>query len=90
MTFSEFLRTNSGAFVKPTANNNGLNIRNAEGQLVGTILMTDVPTEESEILAWVKSRLNHTVSSNNQNAIIRLNAPVEKGVSLASLWEETA
>lgn len=87
MTFSEFLRTNGGAFIKATANNNGLNVRNAEGQVIATILMTEVP-EEDEVLAWVKSRLNHTVSTNNQNAIIRLNAPVDKGISLADLFDE--
>lgn len=87
MTFSEFLRTNGGAFIKATANNNGLNVRNTEGQVIATILMTEVPLED-EVLAWVKSRLNYTVSTNSQNAIIRLNAPVEKGQSIASLWEE--
>lgn len=87
MTFSDFLRTNGGSFVKATANNNGLNIRNAEGQVIATILMTEVP-EEGEVLAWVKARLNHTVSTNSQNAIIRLNAPVDKGVALAGLFED--
>lgn len=87
MTFSEFLRTNGGSFVKATANNNGLNIRNAEGSVVATILMTEVPAED-QILQWVKDRLNHTVSTNSQNQIIRLNAPVEKGVELAGLWDE--
>ena len=87
MTFSEFLRNNGGAFIKATANNNGLNVRNTEGQVIATILMTEVP-EEDEVLAWVKSRLNHTVSTNSQNAIIRLNAPVEKGVAIGALWDE--
>lgn len=87
MTFSEFLRSNGGAFIKATANNNGLNVRNQEGQVIATILMTEVP-EEDEVLAWVKARLNHTVSTNSQNAIIRLNAPVEKGMSLAGLFED--
>lgn len=89
MTFSEFLRSNGGAFIKATANNNGLNVRNAEGQVIATILMTEVP-EEDEVLAWVKARLNHTVATNSQNQIIKLNAPVEKGVALAGLWDEPA
>lgn len=87
MTFSEFLRSNGGAFIKATANHNGLNVRNAEGQVVATILMTEVP-EEDEVLAWVKARLNYTVSTNSQNQIIKLNAPVDKGVALAGLFED--
>lgn len=89
MNFSDFLKQNGGAFVKATANNNGLNIRNSEGQVIATILMTEVPAEE-EVLDWVKSRLNHTVVSNAQNQIIRLNAPVDKGIALESLFESPA
>lgn len=88
MTFSEYLRSNSASYVKPTANLNGLNFRTAEGKVVGTILMQEPPTEEGEILAWVKSNLNHTVRTSTGSNIISLQAPVDKGFELSGLWDE--
>lgn len=87
MNFQDFLRENQVAFVKATNNNNGLNFRNAEGQVVATILTNDVPAEE-DILAWVKEHFNFTVVTSNGSNIIRLNKPVDKGVALAGLWDE--
>ena len=87
MNFQDFLRENQVAYVKPTNNNNGLNFRNAEGQVVATILTNDVPAEE-DILAWVKEHFNFTVATSNGSNIIRLNKPVDKGIALASLWDE--
>lgn len=88
MTFSEYLRSNSASYVKPTANLNGLNFRTSEGKVIGTILMQEPPTEESEILAWVKSNLNHNVRASAGSNIISLQAPVDKGFELTSLWDE--
>ena len=87
MNFQSFLKENNVAFVKPTNNNNGLNFRNAEGQVVATILTNDVPAEE-DILAWVKEHFAFTVVTSNGSNIIRLNKPVDKGVALAGLWDE--
>lgn len=90
MTFSEYLRSNAASYVKPTANSNGLNFRTSEGKVVGTILMQEPPTEESEILDWVKSNLNHNVRTSVGSNIISLQAPVDKGFELAGLWDEPA
>ena len=87
MNFQEFLRENQVAFVKPTNNNNGLNFRNKEGQVVATFLTNEVPAEE-DLLQWVKDHFNFTVVQSNGSNIIRLNAPVNKGVELTSLWED--
>lgn len=86
MNFADFLRENGGAYVKATANNNGLNIRNQDGQVIATILMPEVPSEE-EVLSWIQERLTWTVATNSSNSIIRLNKPVDKGVALTSLFE---
>ena len=90
MTFSEFLSQNSASFVKPTANLNGLNFRNAENRVVATVLVENCPQSETEIFQWIKERMNYTVSVNAGNSIIRLNAPVDKGFSLNSLFATPA
>ena len=90
MTFQEFLSTNAASFVKPTANLNGLNFRNAENRVVATVLVEDCPQSETEIFSWIKERMNYTVSVNAGNSIIRLNAPVDKGFSLDSLFAAPA
>ena len=87
MTLAEFLQNSNTAFVKPTARQNGLNFRTEDGRITATVLVEDCP-EESEILAWVKARLNHTVRTSPGSNIISINAPVEKGVSLAGLFDE--
>lgn len=89
MNFQDFLRENQVAFVKPTNNNNGLNFRNAEGQVVATFLTNEVPAEE-DIIAWVKEHFSFTVVTSNGSNIIRLNKPVDKGLSLEGLWNKPA
>lgn len=88
MTLSEFLRSNSASFVKPTANNNGLNFRTSEGKVVATLLMQEPPIEDKEILSWVKDHLNFNVRTSANSNIISIQAPVDKGVSLDLLFEE--
>lgn len=91
MNFSDFLRDNQVAFVKPTANNNGLNFRTADGRLVATTLIPEVPAEE-DILDWVKERFTwdcNVQESQSGNIILRVSKPrvVDYGTSLAGLFE---
>lgn len=92
MTFSEFLRDNGVAFVKPTNSGNGLNFRTQEGKLVGTMLLNEIPAEEG-ILNWIKERLQYdcnTQETQSGNIMLRISKPrvVDHGLSLAGLFED--
>lgn len=92
MTLREFFSQNNVAFVKPTANNNGLNFRTQEGRLVGTTLISEVPVED-EILAWVKERLTWNCNiqeTESGNIMLRISKPrvVDYGLNLAGLFED--
>lgn len=92
MTLREFFSQNNVAFVKPTANNNGLNFRTQEGRLVGTTLIPEVPAE-GEILGWVKERLGwdcNVQETQSGNIMLRISKPrvVDHGLSLAGLFDE--
>lgn len=94
MNFQDFLRENQVAFVKPTANNNGLNFRTQEGRLVGTTLIPEVPAED-EILGWIKERLTwncNVQETESGNIMLRISKPrvVDYGLNLSGLFDEPA
>lgn len=84
-TFREFLRSNNVAFVKQTASGNGLNLQSESGAQVATIILNEQTPAESDILGWTKERLDFSCRVNGNFITL---SKVEKGVSIASLWEE--
>lgn len=84
-TLKEFMRSNGVAFIKPTNSGNGLNFQNESGVQLATIILNENTPATDEILTWAKAHLdfNCKVSGN----FITL-SKVEKGVSIASLWDE--